>query len=301
VNRKALGKGLGALIPEADESGLSGIRELPVDLIERNPEQPRTRFDQTALEELASSLARHGVLQPIVVRKSAGGAFRLVVGERRLRAAKLAGLATIPAVVREVNETGALEIALVENLQREDLNPIDEARGYEALVEVSGVTQSDVADRVGRDRSTVANAIRLLDLPEDVQEMLSAGTLTAGHGRALLGANGREAQLALARRAVSRGLSVREVEALARGPRPKRRTARTRRTGDAVTREWEERLQRVLGTQVRIDKMGSEGTIRIEYYSQEDLERILDLLVAAGQRLEGTAGIGDAVTKTAGE
>lgn len=286
MNRKALGKGLGALIPEgpaADARNGTVIRELSVESIERNKEQPRTRFNDDTLKELAESLKAHGVVQPIVVRPLPTGGYGLVVGERRLRASRLAGLETIPAVVREVGEEGALALALVENLQRENLNPIDEARGYEALMELSGVGHAEVGERVGKDRSTVANALRLLELPLEIQEMLSRGDLSAGHGRALLSAGVASDQMDLARRAVQKGLSVREVEAAARGKKRRKRAARRSRTSDPVLRDWEERLQRTLGTQVRIEPLGKEGTIRIEYYSQEDLERVLELLSQVGE------------------
>ncbi len=282
MNRKALGRGLGALIPEApdvvDLGEPGSMRQLPVESIERNREQPRTRFNDETLEELAESLRTHGVVQPIVVRPLPTGGYGLVVGERRLRAARMAGFETIPAVVRDVGEEEALALALVENLQRENLNPIDEARGFEALMEIGGGGHAEVGDRVGKDRSTIANALRLLELPLEVQEMLSSGALTGGHGRALLAVTDGEEQVALARKASAKGLSVREVETLSRGKRKKRRSARRSRTEDPVLREWEERLQRVLGTQVRVEQMGNEGTIRIEYYSQEDLERLLELL-----------------------
>lgn len=284
MNRRALGKGIEALIPDAVVEASGGlVRELPVDVIERNSEQPRSRFDESTIAELASSIRTYGLVQPVVVRELAGGGYQLVAGERRLRAAREAGLETVPAIIRDVDETGALELALVENLQREDLNPIDEARGYESLMELSGATQVEVAERVGRDRSTVANSLRLLELPQDVQELLSAGGLSAGHGRALLAFQTAEEMRANAARVVKRGLSVRELEALARGGRPKKKVVRRkRRTEDPVLQGWEERLQRALGTQVRIERIGSEGTIRIEYYSDEDLERILEVLGALG-------------------
>ena len=283
MNRKALGKGLEALIPDAPEEAAGGlVRELSVDEIRRNEDQPRSRFDDGTIEELAASIRRYGIVQPVVVRQLLSGVYQLVAGERRLRAARLAGLEEIPAIVRDVDETGALELALVENLQREDLNPIDEARGYESLMELSGGTQADVSERVGRGRSTVANALRLLELPHDVQDMLSEGELSAGHGRALLGFGTIEDVRAGARKAAAKGLSVRELEALARGRKRRRKVTRRRRTEDPVLREWEERLQRTLGTQVRIERMGSEGTIKIEYYSDEDLERILEALGSLG-------------------
>jgi ParB family chromosome partitioning protein len=282
MNRKALGRGLGALIPDAEDYEHGGVREVPVGDVERNAEQPRTRFNEETLKELAESIRTHGIVQPIVVRVLGTGGYGLIAGERRLRAAKLAGLTSVPAIVRDVDEGGALELALVENLQREDLNPIDEARGYEALMEVAGGTQADVAERVGKDRSTVANALRLLDLPLEVQDMLSGGSLTAGHGRALLSLPSAGEQLALACKVVERGLSVREVEAAARGKTRRKKAPRRRRASDPVMREWEERLQRILGTQVRIERMGNEGTIRIEYYSDEDLERILEFFTSRG-------------------
>jgi len=283
MNRKALGKGLEALIPEAPDEVAGGlVRELLVNEIRRNKEQPRSRFDDETIEELAASIRTYGVVQPVVVRQLPTGIYQLVAGERRLRAARLAGLELVPAIIRDVDETGALELALVENLQREDLNPIDEARGYESLMELSGATQADVSERVGRGRSTVANALRLLELPPDVQDMLSEGELSAGHGRALLGFGTAEDVRTVARKAAGRGLSVRELEALARGKKQRKRATRKRRTEDPVLRDWEERLQRTLGTQVRIDRMGTEGTIRIEYYSDEDLERILETLGSLG-------------------
>jgi len=283
MNRKALGKGLEALIPDAPTEAAGGlVIELAVRDIRRNEEQPRSRFDDETIAELAASIRTYGVIQPVVVRQLPTGVYQLVAGERRLRAARLAGLEAIPAIVRDVNETGALELAMVENLQREDLNPIDEARGYELLMELLGGTQADVSERVGRGRSTVANALRLLELPPDVQDMLSEGQLSAGHGRALLGFGTAEAVREGARKAAARSLSVRELEALSRGKRQRKKATRKRRTEDPVLREWEERLQRTLGTQVRIERMGIEGTIRIEYYSDEDLERVLEVLGSLG-------------------
>ncbi len=283
MNRKALGKGLEALIPDAPMEAVGGlVRELRVREIRRNEEQPRSRFDDETIAELAASIRTYGVIQPVVVRQLPTGVYQLVAGERRLRAARLAGLEAVPAIVRDVDETGALELALVENLQREDLNPIDEAHGYESLMELSGATQADVSERVGRARSTVANALRLLELPPDVQDMLSEGELSAGHGRALLGFGTAEDVREGARKAAARGLSVRELEALSRGKKQRKKATRKRRTEDPVLREWEERLQRTLGTQVRIERMGIEGTIRIEYYSDEDLERILEALGSLG-------------------
>jgi ParB family chromosome partitioning protein len=285
TNRTALGRGLEALIPEAPMT--SGERgEVAVELIDANPEQPRSHFDERGLAELSSSLKRHGVLQPILVTALPDGRYRLVAGERRLRAARMAGLEMMPAVVRDVDENTGLELALVENLQREDLDPMDEARAFEALMEVGNLAQGDVAERVGKDRSTVANALRLLDLPLEIQEMISEGTLSAGHGRAILTLSTGEERRGLAERVVQRGLSVRETEVLARGPRPRRRTVRARRTADPVLKDYEERLQRALGTNVRVERIGHEGSIRIEYYSGEELERLIELLLSIERRGE---------------
>ncbi len=288
MKRKALGRGIGALIPDApqDQGEARAVAEISVELIERNKEQPRTRFDETSLRELSQSIAAHGVLQPVVVRPMPTGGYQLIVGERRLRAARLAGVEKIPAIVREAGEAETLELALVENLQREDLNPIDEAHGYEALMEIAGLNQSELAEHVGRDRSTVANSLRLLELPLDVQELLSAGGLSAGHGRALLGAATAEERSVLASKTMERGLSVRELEALVRGKQRRKKKPRSRRTDDPVVREIEERLQRTFGTQVRIDRLGDEGTIRIEYYSEEDLSRIVELLLTVRESAE---------------
>lgn len=279
TNRTALGKGIEALIPDAPLTSSSG-GEIPLDLIDANPEQPRTRFDESALAELSASLSRHGVLQPILVRAMPDGRYRLVAGERRLRAARLAGIAMIPAVVRDVDENSGLELALVENLQREDLDPIDEARAFETLMEVGSLGQADVALRVGKDRSTVANAMRLLDLPFEIQEMISEGVLSGGHGRAILAMATAEERRGLAERVAKRGLSVRETEVLARGPRPRRRTVRARKTADPLLKDYEARLERALGTNVRVERIGHEGSIRIEYYSSDELERLVELLLS---------------------
>ena len=286
TNRRALGRGLDALIPGASEPEATGtgLGEIRLADIEPNPEQPRTVFDEEGLAELAASIRAHGLLQPVVVREMGAGRYRLVAGERRWRAARLAGLERLHAVVRNSDEAVAIAMALVENLQREDLNPLDEAHGYESLMEVAGVTQTDVAERVGKDRSTVANALRLLDLPTEVQEMLRDGRLSAGHGRALLALAGADERRRVAEKAAARGLSVREVEALARGIVKRRKAPRPKRSDDPFVREWEDRLQRFFGTLVRIERLGKEGSIRIEYYSDEDLERILDLLSAGGAK-----------------
>lgn len=273
--RRGLGKGLGALLPQ---EGL--VQDIAVEQVRPAPGQPRQRVDEEGLAELAQSVRAHGVLQPVLVRPVTGG-YELVAGERRWRAAQLAGLKTIPAVVKEVDEAERLELALVENLQREDLNPMEEAAGFRQLVEKFGYTQEQLAARVGKSRSYVANTLRLLGLAEEVQEMVRAGRLSAGHARALLALPDARAQVAVAEALVQRGASVREAEEMVRrqlqgGARERRRKE------DEKWAPWEDRLRRVLGTKVSIRGGEERGRIEIQYYSRADLERLLELLGAGG-------------------
>jgi ParB family chromosome partitioning protein len=277
VSRKALGKGLDALIPDlkvTGEAGGTGVVELDIEDIVANPYQPRTTMDETSLADLKQSVSEKGVLQPVIVRRKAGR-FELVAGERRLRAAKLAKLPSIPAIVRKVSDSEALEIALVENLQREDLNPIDEARGYKELIERFDLTQQDLAKKLSRDRSTISNALRLLNLPESVRRGIGEAKITMGHARALLGLEGDRQIEAAYRKILHRGLSVRQVEALVR----RQQRMRTRRSSGTVRANpehsgIEERLMRKLGTRVRVVGKGDHGRIEIEFYSRDDLGRI---------------------------
>jgi len=284
LHRKALGKGLEALIPSSVATstldpaapGSPGVRELPIEEIGPNPFQPRTRFDDDGIQELASSIKATGVLQPVLVRRDPNG-YQLVVGERRLRAARLAGLEHIPAIVRELGDSEMMEIALIENIQRENLNPIDEAKAYQALVVRVGLTHDQISERVGKQRSSVTNALRLLSLPVEVQDMVSRGTLSAGHGRALLGLESGGDQLATARYVQSKGFSVRRTEALINR---KLRRERTRPRGAAKLEglsEWENRLQQKFGTRVAIVAGRRGGKVEFEYYGQEDLERLLEV------------------------
>ncbi|MEW5933462.1 MAG: ParB/RepB/Spo0J family partition protein [Bacillota bacterium] len=273
--RRGLGKGLGALLPQ---EGL--VQDIALEQVRPAPGQPRQRVDEEGLAELAQSVRAHGVLQPVLVRPVAGG-YELVAGERRWRAAQLAGLKTIPAVVKEVDEAERLELALVENLQREDLNPMEEAAGFRQLLEKFGYTQEQLAARVGKSRSYVANTLRLLALAEEVQEMVRAGRLSAGHARALLALPDRSAQVAVAEVLVQRGASVREAEEMVR--RQVQGGARERRPKeDEKWAPWEDRLRRVLGTKVSIRGGEERGRIEIQYYSRADLERLLELLGAGG-------------------
>jgi ParB family chromosome partitioning protein len=270
MKRSALGKGIAALIPEAPTLRSTGMPELPVADIHPNPLQPRRQFSEASLEELADSLKRHGLLQPVVVSRSAGGGYELIAGERRWRAARLAGLERIPAVLRETaGDADQLALALIENLQREDLTPIEEARAYHHLRAELGLSQEEIARGVGKERSTVANALRLLQLPLAVQELVDSGELSAGHARALVGVGDGEKQTTLARRCVREGWSVRDLERRLQ-PRP----ARSRRPLDPETQEAADRLALALGVTVEIRRRRRGGEIRLRFASEEDLIRL---------------------------
>ncbi len=275
ASRKAgLGRGLDALIPtEAREEDKEFLR-VAVDEIQPNPEQPRSRFDDDSLDELAASITEVGVLQPVVVRRGEGG-YVLVAGERRWRAAKKAGLDTIPAVVRESSGDAALVEALIENVQRQDLTPLEEAHAYKQLLEEYGMTQEDVAKRVGKSRPTVANTLRLLHLPGPIQAMVDSGALTAGHARALLGLDDERLALYLAERAVAEGWSVRQVEEAAKSGKVKRggRSQVTEIRPVEIV-ELEKRLTDQLGAKVKISYRNQKGRIEIRFGSVAELERI---------------------------
>src|SRR5436190_20718002 len=253
--RNALGKGLEALIPGATtemiDGNRAGTKEIPVGRIGPNPFQPRSRFDETSLKELAESIKATGILQPVLLRRGPDGGYQLVAGERRLRAAQYAGLEAIPAVIREVDDREMLELAIVENVQREDLNPIDEAKGYQTLATRLQLTHDDISTRVGKHRTAVTNALRLLGLPVEVQDMVSRGTISAGHARALLGLESSGDQLATARYVQSKGFSVRRTEALV-ARKLRRRHSRSNAAKHSVYSEWETRLQQRFSTRVQI-------------------------------------------------
>jgi ParB family transcriptional regulator, chromosome partitioning protein len=284
--RQALGRGLAALIPPASEPAIqatghtapgSGLRMLDIETIHPSTRQPRKHFDDARLDELAESIRSQGIIQPLVVRVRDGGGFELVAGERRWRAAQRAGLHQVPAVVREVAESQAFEMALVENLQREDLNPIEEAEGYQRLVAEFGYTQESLSARVGKDRSTVANALRLLKLPPAVRAMVIEGRLNMGHARALLGLESDPAIERLARQAVSRGLSVRQVESLVRRERDsdKRPPDRPVQPSPAA-RDLVRRLEHALATKVKlIEASPKAGHLEIYYTSLDELDAVL--------------------------
>jgi ParB family chromosome partitioning protein len=277
LRRKVLGRGLEALIsPDLRESvsETERIKELEIVRIDPNPHQPRASFDGDHLRELAESIRLHGVLQPVVVRRT-GDRYQLVLGERRLRAAKLAGKGTVPAIVRDVGDAESLKYALMENLQREDLNPIEEARGYELLRDEFKLSAKEIAEMLGRDRSTVANTLRLLNLPDLVRQFIVEGKLTAGHARAILAIDGVDEQIEWARRIVNDGLTVREIERTAPGKGGTRRPRGARKLAPQI-RAIEEAMELHLGTRVRIAPRRTGGAITIEYYSDDEFERILE-------------------------
>ena len=287
--RQALGKGLGALIPGADDDTIVSeiqkdgssalVIQLSVDHVEHNPHQPREHFEEEAVAELAASIMEKGLLQPVSVRKFGSG-YQLIAGERRLRASKAAGLSKIPAIVFDVtSDEEMMELSLIENVQREDLSPIEEAKAYRALIDECFLTQEEVAIRVSKDRSSVANTLRLLLLAQSVREALDAGKISMGHARALLGLEETRQQEALCRDIVSNGLSVRKVEALVRNAKNGGSPTKLRPTPkDPHVASLEENLRTRFGTGVNIKRKGSKGKIEIEFYSMDDLERLLDLL-----------------------
>jgi ParB family chromosome partitioning protein len=262
------------LIPAAADSETGTAVELDIGLISPNPEQPRTEIDEEGLAELADSIKKVGILQPIIVRPL-GDAYQIIAGERRWRAARVAGLARVPVRVLASTETESLELALIENLQREDLNPIEEARGYRKLLNEYQMTQSELADKVSKSRSTITNALRLLDLPDEVQDMVHGGRLSAGHARAILAVPDEGARLRLAQKTADEGLSVREVENLARLYAAGQ--AAEKATRPATPRAYKI-VARMLGTGVRVRLTKTKGKIEIDFHGDDDLERILRLL-----------------------
>jgi ParB family chromosome partitioning protein len=270
--KTALGKGLESLIPERGDE----VINLDVSRIFPGDQQPRKTFKDDSLKELAASIRERGVLQPIIVSRVGDGTFRIVTGERRWRAAGIAGLKKIPALIKNVASKDSLEIALIENIQREDLNPIEAAEAFSRLITEFSLTQDDLSDRVGKDRATVANYLRLLKLPEEVKSFLYNGSLSMGHAKAILAIEGKANQTEAARKIIKKGLSVREAELLSKKVS---RPAKGKAARDPQISSLEEKLIRGLGTKVRIFNKGKKGKIEIEYYSFEELERLLDILL----------------------
>lgn len=286
MTRKALGKGfegkgLGALVPSSGESDPAGLINVGIDQVCANRYQPRQVFDEAALESLASSLKQHGLIQPITVRKDGVGRYELISGERRWRAAKLAGLSIIPAIVKEIADQEMMEWALLENLQREDLNPIEKAKAYESLISEFSLTQEAIATRMGINRSSVSNFLRLLHLPVELWHEISEGRLSMGHAKALLSLESKEAQLQLAAEIERRGLSVRQAEAAVHQSKKPPLEKRVKTPVPAAPPDLmllEDRLRQSLGTKVKLLAQGDGGEIRISYYSLNDLDRILEKL-----------------------
>ena len=288
-SKRRLGRGLAALIGEMDQLPAADIgtrpavnpdRLVPIEFVGRNPRNPRRYFDESELQDLASSIRQHGIVQPVVVRTTADNRFEIIAGERRWRAAQLAGLIEIPVIIRDVDDRTALEIAIVENVQRSDLNPLEEAMGYELLIADHGYTQNDLGEIIGKSRSHVANSLRLLKLPEPVREMLASGTLSAGHARALIPTSD---PVALARSIVAKGMSVRDAERLAQNDiraqsDPDQGRASRKEEKDADTVALERTLSDVLGLDVTVNHKGSGGHLKIAYKTLEQLEEICRLL-----------------------
>jgi ParB family chromosome partitioning protein len=276
--KTALGKGLGSLLPEKSED----IIKIDVDRIIPGEQQPRKVFRDDALKELAASIKEKGVLQPVIVSRTGDGTFRLIAGERRWRAATLAGLKKMPAIVKDVSSADSLEIALIENIQREDLNPVETASAFQRLIRDFNLTQEELSVRVGKERATVANYLRLLKLPDEIKTFVNDGSLSMGHARAILSVEGRASQLEIARRVIHNGLSVRETERLAKkmSLEPKKKTRQKKK--DPQIASLEDRLIRSLGTKVRIYHRGKKGKIEIEYYSLDELDRLLDIFTQGG-------------------
>ncbi|MBE6045088.1 MAG: ParB/RepB/Spo0J family partition protein [Clostridiales bacterium] len=300
---KGLGKGLDALFGDAEVAPAAkkptsrkkqtevkteespseerGVLYVSIDDIKPNTTQPRKNFDEEKLEELATSIERHGVIQPLVLRKLGKG-YEIVAGERRWRAARIAGLKEVPCIVKELTDEENMLLAIIENMQREDLNPIEEAEGIRQMIDTYGLTQEQVSYSVGKSRPYISNSLRLLKLPRQVQELTAEGEITTGHARALAGIKSRQLQVDLAMRAAKEDLSVRQIENLVKAAKepPKKPAARTPKTADE--KRVEEDLKNALGTRVRLNRKGKKGKIEIEFYSTEELERLIDLLKTLG-------------------
>jgi len=276
---KGLGKGLDAFFANMEAGNEESVQEVKIKELRPNPYQPRKHFEPEAIEELKESIIEHGILQPLVVRKSIRG-YEIVVGERRYRAAKAAGFETVPAVVRDLSEQQMMELAVLENLQREDLNPIEEGAAYQTLMEKLNLTQEEVAKRLGKSRPHIANHIRLLSLPKQIQELISKGTISMGHGRALLGLRQKAKMPLLVDKIVKEHLNVRQLEKLIQqlNENVSRETKKPEQKKDVFLQEREHQLRERFGTTVHIKQKKNKGKIEIEFFSKEDLERLLDLL-----------------------
>ena len=282
TKRMALGKGLGALLPEFEQGELKTLLYCGIEEIVPNRSQPRKHFDESKLQELSESIKEKGILEPLIVRRIEQG-YELIVGERRWRAAQKAGLKEVPVLVKEAEGREALELSLIENLQRENLNPVEEAEAFKRLTEEFNVSQGELATRLGKDRTTITNALRLLKLPLEVRNQLLQNRITSGHARAILSLETKEKQKELCSRIIQKGLSVREAEAIAKrwSEKPKKKGPSDQRRGELESQlnGLQDSLRQYLGTKVRITSNGKRGKIEIEYYSNEDLGRIIETIL----------------------
>lgn len=276
--QSGLGKGLGALMLENNTDSMVSTDTLAVNDIIPNKEQPRKTFDEAALQELADSIKQHGVLQPLLVRPLTTGGYQLVAGERRWRASRLAELKEVPVIIKELSDTEAMEIAIIENLQREDLNPIEEAEGLQALIDKCGFTQEEVATSVGKSRPAITNALRLLRLPEEVRQMTKDGDISAGHARALLAFDNEPMMLECAKQIVDKKLTVRDVEKMAKRPKTSKIKDLSTRARDSFYDEVELALSDALGTKVKVYNGRNKGTLEIEFYTLDDLKNIANAI-----------------------
>lgn len=282
TKQRGLGRGLGALIDDFSASeSTQAVTSLPLQKVEPNPNQPRHRFDEEELQALADSISEHGILQPLAVRKMDGGFYQIIAGERRWRAARLAGLQEVPVVVVEADDKTVMELALIENLQRQDLNPMEEAEGYRVLTEEYGLTQEEAAARVGKSRPAVANALRLLALPDEVRELVEKGELSAGHARAILSLPTKTKQKTAAQRILALRLSVRQAEAMCkRLAAEEKKPEPPKHTGVDYVAECEKALSRRLDRKVRIVNGKRKGRFELEFYGEDDLQRLYEILLA---------------------
>lgn len=276
--QSGLGKGLGALMLENNTDSMVSTDTLAVNDIIPNKEQPRKTFDEAALQELADSIKQHGVLQPLLVRPLTTGGYQLVAGERRWRASRLVELKEVPVIIKELSDTEAMEIAIIENLQREDLNPIEEAEGLQALIDKCGFTQEEVATSVGKSRPAITNALRLLRLPQEVRQMTKDGDISAGHARALLAFDNEPMMLECAKQIVDKKLTVRDVEKMAKRPKTSKIKASSGRARDSFYDEVELALSDALGTKVKVYNGRNKGTLEIEFYTLDDLKNIANAI-----------------------
>ena len=279
--KKALGKGLNALISEVTEINKNDIREIEIEKITPNHDQPRKYFDEDKIKELAKSIKENGIIQPIVIRNK-GDKYEIVVGERRYRGAIEAGLKKIPAIIKDYSDSKLLEIALIENIQRKDLNPLEEALAYKTIIKRETITQDELAKRVGKSRSYIANMIRLLELPDEIKEYVSRGTITVGHAKAIMAINNKDKQIELARKIVKDGLSVRETEEISKEesvPRGTKDVEKDFSEENPYIKQLEEKLIGTLGTRVRIKYKNKRGSIIIDFFSDEELDRLIESLL----------------------